>query len=259
MLVGPIADQRYFDTEVAPQLQAPQVTYAGEVTTAACHKLLAEAYALLVPKRNDDTCSLSVLEAMATGTPVVTFATGAMPELVCDGTTGYVVADVNEAVARLAQVDRLRRQDCRQWVQERFSLTRMVERYVALYEQVLAQEKSRAHHATPPWGHWEVLLDEPAYKVKRITVRSDKRLSYQKHFRREEHWTIVQGQALVTLDGQQMLLDAGRTIAIPRQAAHRIANPGPQDLVFIEVQCGTYFGEDDIIRLEDDYGRAGTV
>ena len=109
-----------------------------------------------------------------------------------------------------------------------------------------------------PWGRWEILLDEPHYKVKRITVKPGKRLSYQKHAQRREHWAVVLGKALVTLDGKEIPLAVGGTIDIPLGGAHRIANVGDEDLVFIEVQLGSYFGEDDIERLEDDYGRAGT-
>ncbi len=112
-----------------------------------------------------------------------------------------------------------------------------------------------ARKASPPWGRWEVLLDEPNYKVKRITVLSGKRLSYQKHFRRQEHWMVVEGNAVVTLDGKEIHLKKGETIDIPREAAHRIANRHNSQMTFIEIQLGEYFGEDDIIRLEDDYGR----
>lgn len=108
---------------------------------------------------------------------------------------------------------------------------------------------------TPPWGRWEVLLDEPSYKVKRITVNSGHRLSYQKHFKRKEHWFLVQGTAIVTLNGQQVSVKAGEHIDVDYEVAHRIANQGTEPVVFIEVQQGSYFGEDDIIRLEDDYGR----
>jgi mannose-6-phosphate isomerase len=101
------------------------------------------------------------------------------------------------------------------------------------------------------------LEDAPDFKVKRIEVLPGKRLSYQKHFKREEHWYVVKGGALVTLDGKEHIVRAGESINICRQAAHRVANPGMEVLVFIEVQRGEYFGEDDIIRLEDDYGRAG--
>lgn len=117
-------------------------------------------------------------------------------------------------------------------------------------------ETHRARHATPPWGRWEVLLEEPDYKVKRVTVLPGKRLSYQKHSNRNEHWSVVSGKALVTIDGKDALLEAGQAIDIPREAAHRVSNQGQSPLVFIEIQRGSYLGEDDIIRLEDDYGRS---
>jgi mannose-6-phosphate isomerase-like protein (cupin superfamily) len=108
-----------------------------------------------------------------------------------------------------------------------------------------------------PWGNYTVLSDDaPDHKVKRIVVHPGKRLSYQRHSRRAEHWFIVAGTAQVTLDGAEFQLAAGEAIDIPIEGAHRIANQGESDLVFIEVQHGTYFGEDDIVRLEDDFGRA---
>tara|TARA_B100001964_G_C14108357_1_gene542618 strand:+ start:153 stop:515 length:363 start_codon:yes stop_codon:yes gene_type:complete len=107
----------------------------------------------------------------------------------------------------------------------------------------------------PPWGKWEVLLEETSYKVKRVTVSPGKRLSYQKHLRRSEHWMVVKGKGLVTLDSKEIHIEKGNTIDIAREVAHRITNAGEEDLIFIEIQQGEYFGEDDIIRLEDDYGR----
>ena len=107
-----------------------------------------------------------------------------------------------------------------------------------------------------PWGRWEVLLDEPHYKVKRIRVLPGKRLSYQTHAKRQEHWMIVEGVSRVTLDGVETILKAGQTVDIPVGAAHRIENAGEVPMVFIEIQTGSYFGEDDIVRLQDDYGRA---
>lgn len=107
-----------------------------------------------------------------------------------------------------------------------------------------------------PWGNYTVLSDEADHKVKRIVVHPGKRLSYQTHARRAEHWYVVSGVATVTLDGERLDVVAGGAIDIPRQAAHRVANEGDADLVFIEVQIGDYFGEDDIVRLEDDFGRA---
>jgi mannose-6-phosphate isomerase len=107
-----------------------------------------------------------------------------------------------------------------------------------------------------PWGNYTVLDDDaPDHKVKRMVVHPGKRLSYQRHSRRAEHWFIVSGTALVTLDGVDTELQPGEAIDIPRESAHRVANPGDNDLVFVEVQHGSYFGEDDIERLEDDFGR----
>ena len=111
-------------------------------------------------------------------------------------------------------------------------------------------------HESREWGEFHVLEDAPNWKVKRIDVLPGKRLSYQTHAKRSEHWMIVQGQAKVTLDDKVIVLTAGETIDIPVGAAHRIENPGVEPLSFIEIQTGEYFGEDDIVRLEDDFGRA---
>jgi mannose-6-phosphate isomerase len=106
-----------------------------------------------------------------------------------------------------------------------------------------------------PWGRFTILDEADNYKVKRIEVLPQKRLSYQKHQRRSEHWMVVAGEAKVTLDGREILVAAGGTVDIAVGAAHRIENVGKEKLIFIEIQQGTYFGEDDIQRLQDDYGR----
>jgi len=112
-------------------------------------------------------------------------------------------------------------------------------------------------HSERPWGSYTVLDGgAPGHKVKRMVVRPGMRLSYQRHARRAEHWFVVAGTARVTLDGTVTEVPAGRSIDIAVGSAHRVQNPGPGDLVFIEVQVGDYFGEDDIVRLEDDFGRA---
>jgi mannose-6-phosphate isomerase len=107
-----------------------------------------------------------------------------------------------------------------------------------------------------PWGRYTVLDEGDGYKVKRIEVLPGKRLSYQKHASRTEHWTVVSGEARLTLDGRVVDLGAGGSVEISAGTPHRVANPGQETLVFIEVQRGHYLGEDDIVRLEDDYGRA---
>ena len=106
-----------------------------------------------------------------------------------------------------------------------------------------------------PWGTYEVLDEGDLFKVKRIEVLPGKRLSYQKHSQRAEHWFVVSGEAKVTLDDQDIRVPSGEAIDIPIGAAHRVENEGSETLVFIEVQRGTYLGEDDIVRLQDDFGR----
>lgn len=108
-----------------------------------------------------------------------------------------------------------------------------------------------------PWGWWEVLLEEEKYKLKRILVKPKNRLSYQTHTKRKEHWMVVEGEGTVTLNEEVLVLTPGQTIDIGFKDAHRMENKGDTDLVFIELQTGSYFGEDDIVRLKDDYGRAG--
>ena len=107
-----------------------------------------------------------------------------------------------------------------------------------------------------PWGTFTVLDEADGFKVKRIEVLPGKRLSYQKHAQRAEHWFVVAGTAKVTLDGGEIFVETGHAVDIPKGAAHRVENPGETNLVFIEVQQGGYLGEDDIVRLEDDFGRA---
>ncbi|HEY6330215.1 MAG TPA: phosphomannose isomerase type II C-terminal cupin domain [Blastocatellia bacterium] len=106
-----------------------------------------------------------------------------------------------------------------------------------------------------PWGSFTVLDEGTDHKVKRIEVLPGKRLSYQKHSKRAEHWTVVAGAARVTIDGEVSTLYVGDCISVPVGAAHRIENPAAEPLALIEVQMGPYLGEDDIVRLQDDFGR----
>lgn len=106
-----------------------------------------------------------------------------------------------------------------------------------------------------PWGRWEVLAIGDTYVCKRITVKPGGKLSLQLHHHREEHWTIVEGRARVTCGDSQQDIDANTHVFIPLRTAHRIENLGDVDVVFIEVQQGSQLDEDDIVRLEDIYGR----
>jgi mannose-6-phosphate isomerase len=108
-----------------------------------------------------------------------------------------------------------------------------------------------------PWGMYEVLTEGEGYKVKRIEVKPGHRLSLQMHENRTEHWVIVAGEALATVGEREIRLQVNQEVMIPIKTKHRIMNAGESPLVFIEVQCGSYLGEDDITRFEDDYNRTG--
>lgn len=107
-----------------------------------------------------------------------------------------------------------------------------------------------------PWGHYDSIDSGPRYQVKRITVKPGQKLSVQMHHHRAEHWIVVSGTARVTLEGQDHLLTENQSIYLPVGAVHALENPGKIPLELIEVQVGSYLGEDDIVRLEDRYGRA---
>ena len=111
-------------------------------------------------------------------------------------------------------------------------------------------------HDIRPWGEYFVLDDASTHKVKRIEVKPGGRLSYQYHHKRSEVWTIVQGTGRITLDGNVKDYLPKDVIQIPQGVKHRIENPSETEMcIFVEVQLGTYFGEDDIVRIEDDYNR----
>jgi len=125
--------------------------------------------------------------------------------------------------------------------------------------QELKGRESELHHihltAHRPWGTYTVLEESANYKIKRIVVKPTKRLSLQKHYHRSEHWIVVSGTALVTVGATETLVKANESTYIPMGEIHRLENPGKIDVVLIEAQVGSYLGEDDIVRLEDDYKR----
>jgi mannose-6-phosphate isomerase len=120
----------------------------------------------------------------------------------------------------------------------------------------LAGVKSRPiEEERRPWGSFHTLEEGPAYKIKRLVVWPGKRLSLQRHRRRAEHWVVAAGTATVVNGAKTLTLRRRQCTIIPRLAWHRIENRGRSPLVVIEVQHGTYLGEDDIVRKQDDYGR----
>jgi len=250
IMAGPVQDKVYFSTLVEPHIDSVQVKYAGSVGPHERDRLLGGARALLHPIAFDEPFGLSVVEAMACGTPTIAFTRGSMPEIIRDGETGFLVKDVQEAIRAVAHLDDISRQACRREAEDRFSAARMVDDYIRVYKRLLDSQEWRR-----PWGFYEVLADKPDHKVKRITVYPGKRLSLQRHQRRDEHWQIIQGKGMLRLDEKNIAIIAGDDADIPRGTLHRIHNTGPENIVFIEVQSGDYFGEDDIERIEDDYGR----
>ena len=114
----------------------------------------------------------------------------------------------------------------------------------------MALEKSNR-----PWGRYEVLQESETHKVKCIWVHPGQRLSYQRHAKRAEHWFIVKGSGQVTINGEIRVVAPGDTVDFGIGVLHRIANAGSEEIIFVEVQTGSYFGEDDIERIEDDFGR----
>jgi mannose-1-phosphate guanylyltransferase len=129
-------------------------------------------------------------------------------------------------------------------------------------KDVVGELKARGHesyrlHKTVarPWGAYTVLQEGPCFKIKRIEVKVGAALSLQMHHRRSEHWVVVSGVAKVTRDADVFTIGANESTFIPVETRHRLENPGTEPLVMIEVQCGDYLGEDDIVRFDDKYGR----
>lgn len=256
VIAGVVQDEQYFRREVEPLLDGRRAHFIGSVGPEKRNELLGGGLALLHPISFDEPFGLSVVEANACGMPVIAFPRGSMREIICHGVNGFLVDDVSAAVEAVNRIPEISRRDCRRIVEERFTRDRMVDEYLRLYRQILEETKREDRR---PWGYYEVLSSLPDHKVKRIVVFPGKRLSLQRHRRREEHWTVVSGNPLVTLDSDQIQLKPGNSIVIPKGAKHRLSNFGEEAVVFIEVQVGDYFGEDDIERFEDDYGRAGNA
>jgi glycosyltransferase involved in cell wall biosynthesis len=145
IIAGIIQDQGYFDLQVKPHLDDDQIIYVGCVGPEKRDELLGGAYALLHPINFDEPFGLSVVEAMACGTPVIAFNRGSMPEIIADGITGFLVHNLDEmaeAVVKAKQLDRLQ---CRKLIKKRFSADRMVQDYIGVYEKIIRQKKRENH------------------------------------------------------------------------------------------------------------------
>lgn len=124
------------------------------------------------------------------------------------------------------------------------------------FQQELVKENSHSEKVIRPWGNYRCVDKSARYQVKRITVNPGAQLSLQLHHHRSEHWIVVHGTARVTKGEEQFILTENESTYISIGEEHRLENPGTLPLELIEVQSGSYLGEDDIVRLEDVYGRA---
>jgi mannose-1-phosphate guanylyltransferase/mannose-6-phosphate isomerase len=154
------------------------------------------------------------------------------------GVNDLVIVDTGDAVL---VADRDRAQDVKEVVNQLSDL----------------EDQAAEFHTTVfrPWGSYSILEDADDCKVKRLIVKPGQVLSLQMHHRRSEHWTVIQGVAKVRLNDEEFLLQPNQSTYIPVETRHRLENPGTEDVHLIEVQTGDYFGEDDIVRFEDIYGR----
>lgn len=252
IMAGIIQDTAYFNKYVHPYIDDASVVYLGSIQPEKRNEVLGKAHALLHPINFNEPFGLSVIEAMACGTPVIANNRGSMPELIQDTKNGFLVSNTGESIRAVDRIRDIDRQFCRRTVLDHFTIDCMVKKYIRVYEQILETSKREDHR---PWGFYQVLSDEKTVKNKKIVVYPGKRLSLQRHQYRDEHWYIVSGKGEWTLDSKTTGLTAGQSVDIPRKSVHRIENSGLENLVFMEIQTGDYFGEDDIERLADDFGR----
>jgi len=251
VIAGIIQDEEYFRQQIEPRIDGTDVQYIGSVGPEKRQTIMGGALAMLHLIHFDEPFGLSVVESLACGTPVIAYGRGSMPELIRHERTGFIVDDLDAAVTAVGKIKTLDRQTCRQDVEQRFTSQRMAREYVEIYHQILQDRENYR-----PWGHYQNLLEHENHKIKELMVNPGERLSLQKHQHRAEHWTVVNGEALVTVGEKEILLKTGQSVDIPKGSVHRIFNPGNTQLDIVEVQMGDYFGEDDIIRLQDDYNRA---
>ena len=250
IIAGIVQDEIYFKERIKPCIDGTNVEYIGSVGPEKRQQIMGGALAMLHLIHFDEPFGLSVIESMACGTPVIAYDRGAMGELIHHESTGFIVQDLDAAVQAVGKINTLARIACRNNVERRFTCHRMAHDYVEAYHQILENRENYR-----PWGHYDDLLERENHKIKELIVNPGERLSLQKHQRRAEHWIVIEGEARVTVGEKEILLKPGQSVDIPKGAVHRILNPGQSKLVIVEVQMGDYFGEDDIIRLQDDYDR----
>jgi mannose-1-phosphate guanylyltransferase/mannose-1-phosphate guanylyltransferase/mannose-6-phosphate isomerase len=183
--------------------------------------------------------------------------TGAQAHVFSESATGNYVFSIRPKVVGLLGVDQLIVVDTPDaLLVAKRGESQKVKEILNQVKQAGLPEATEHPFEYRPWGGFEVLADKEKFKVKTITVDPGQQLSYQSHAKRAEHWMVVEGEAEVVLDDIVHKLKAGQSIYIPQGSKHRMRNSSDQKLSFVEVQTGAYFGEDDIVRYQDDYNRA---
>jgi len=251
-IAGFIPDMEYYEKEIKHLIDNEQIIYEGHVDPEFKRELLSNARALIHPVHFDEPFGLGIVEAFACGTPVIAYNRGSMPELIRNGETGFVVSGIDEAVDALKKIGTVPRRRCREIAEKHYSADRMADEYIKVYENILKKRKTEEKR---PWGYYKVLSDDPGFKVKTITVMPGEKISLQRHFHRSEHWFVVEGKGIVDEDKQRFKVEDGDSVDIPTSTVHRIMNTGDEKLTFVEIAKGDMIEEEDIERLEDEYGR----
>lgn len=172
-----------------------------------------------------------------------------------DSENNYVFSVTGKVVGMIGMKDTVVVETPDALLLSRRSQTQSVKELVDQLKEAKLPQATEHPFEMRPWGRFEILADDPMFKSKKITVDPGQQLSYQSHDQRAEHWVVVSGEGEVVLNDEIKRLHPGESVYIPVKTKHRMRNPGTQPLVFVEVQTGAYFGEDDIVRYQDDYQR----
>ncbi len=234
IIAGIIQDQAYFAQEVYPHIDGTKVQYVGSADPKKRNELLGKAWALLHPINFNEPFGLSVVEAMACGTPVIAFNRGSMPEVIDHGTTGFLVSSVEEAAERVPSIGSLKREACRRWVEERFTADRMVESYLDVYKQIITRHRE-SFLAT--WDTSRVIEQAPGYTVRKNILLPDHVVSIKGPIPETAcRLMVMQGKAIVTEGGKERVVQSGQIVNLEKEITYYIANKTTTDVVVLEVR-----------------------